>query len=112
MKRHKRKSLLICALLLSFPGSLYALETDRQQALGLYGALLISPKDPSTEIKADLDYTIQLQEWLKLGNLKLVCRRRGPRGSQTRHYFLTDSAVNTQNRLSQTRFDAFTTEET
>lgn len=38
---------------------------DRQQALGLYGALLISPKDASTEIKADLDYTIQLQEWLK-----------------------------------------------
>ncbi len=38
---------------------------DRQQALGLYGALLIAPKDPSTEVKADLDYTIQLQEWLK-----------------------------------------------
>lgn len=38
---------------------------DRQQALGLYGALLISPKDPSTEAKADIDYTIQLQEWLK-----------------------------------------------
>jgi FtsP/CotA-like multicopper oxidase with cupredoxin domain len=38
---------------------------DRQQALGLYGALLISPKDPATEVKADLDYTIQLQEWLK-----------------------------------------------
>jgi len=38
---------------------------DRQQALGLYGALLISPKDSSTEIKADIDYTIQLQEWLK-----------------------------------------------
>jgi len=38
---------------------------DRQQALGLYGALLIAPKDPSSEVKADLDYTIQLQEWLK-----------------------------------------------
>lgn len=38
---------------------------DRQQALGLYGALLIAPKDPSTEVKADIDYTIQLQEWLK-----------------------------------------------
>ena len=38
---------------------------DRQQALGLYGALLISPKDPSTEVKADKDYIIQLQEWLK-----------------------------------------------
>ena len=54
----------------------------------------------------------QLQEWLKLGNLKLVCRRRGPRGSQTRHYYLTDAAVTAQNRLSQTRFDAFTAEET
>jgi FtsP/CotA-like multicopper oxidase with cupredoxin domain len=38
---------------------------DRQQALGLYGALLIAPKDPAAEVKADLDYTIQLQEWLK-----------------------------------------------
>ncbi len=38
---------------------------DRQQALGLYGALLISPKDASTEAGADIDYTIQLQEWLK-----------------------------------------------
>lgn len=38
---------------------------DRQQALGLYGALLIAPKDPATEPKADLEYTIQLQEWLK-----------------------------------------------
>jgi manganese oxidase len=38
---------------------------DRQQALGLYGALLISPKDPSMEVEADQDYTIQLQEWLK-----------------------------------------------
>jgi len=33
MKRHKRILLLICAILLSIPGSLYALETDRQQAL-------------------------------------------------------------------------------
>ncbi len=38
---------------------------DRQQALGLYGALLISPKDLVAEVRADLDYTIQLQEWLK-----------------------------------------------
>jgi len=38
---------------------------DRQQALGLYGALLIAPKNPSAEVKADMEYTIQLQEWLK-----------------------------------------------
>ena len=42
---------------------------DRQQALGLYGAILIAPKDPSTEVKADLEYTIQLQEWLKRDGL-------------------------------------------
>ncbi|MGP2435478.1 multicopper oxidase domain-containing protein, partial [Listeria monocytogenes] len=35
---------------------------DRQQALGLYGALIIQPADPSSEVKADLEYTIQLQE--------------------------------------------------
>ena len=38
---------------------------DRTQALGLYGALLIAPKEPAGEVRADLDYTIQLQEWLK-----------------------------------------------
>jgi FtsP/CotA-like multicopper oxidase with cupredoxin domain len=38
---------------------------DRQQALGLYGALIIAPKDASAEPRADIEYTIQLQEWLK-----------------------------------------------
>ena len=39
-------------------------HVDRQQALGLYGALIIAPQD-GNEPKADLEYTIQLQEWLK-----------------------------------------------
>ena len=38
---------------------------DRTQALGLYGALLIAPRDATGEPRADVDYTIQLQEWLK-----------------------------------------------
>ncbi|HJU04807.1 MAG TPA: DUF4396 domain-containing protein [Nitrospiraceae bacterium] len=38
---------------------------DRQQSFGLYGALLIAPRDPATEPRADLDVTIQLQEWLR-----------------------------------------------
>jgi FtsP/CotA-like multicopper oxidase with cupredoxin domain len=43
-------------------------DADRQQALGLYGALIIDPKDPSTEPAADQDVVIQLQEWtVKLG---------------------------------------------
>jgi FtsP/CotA-like multicopper oxidase with cupredoxin domain len=40
-------------------------HADRQQALGLYGALIIEPKDASREPKADYDYVLQLQEWLK-----------------------------------------------
>ncbi|MBM6595370.1 DUF4396 domain-containing protein [Microvirga pudoricolor] len=39
-------------------------HVDRQQALGLYGALIIAPQD-GDEPKADIEYTIQLQEWLK-----------------------------------------------
>jgi FtsP/CotA-like multicopper oxidase with cupredoxin domain len=39
-------------------------HSDRQQALGLYGALIIDPKEPTREPKADLEYTLQLQEWL------------------------------------------------
>jgi manganese oxidase len=42
-------------------------EPDRQQALGMYGALIVDPKDPSIDESYDYDheYTIQLQEWLK-----------------------------------------------
>jgi len=37
---------------------------DRQQALGLYGALIIHPKDSTAEPKTNYDYVVQLQEWL------------------------------------------------
>lgn len=40
-------------------------HVDRQQSLGLYGALIIDPMKPSDEIPASLEYTVQLQEWLK-----------------------------------------------
>ena len=39
-------------------------HADRQQALGLYGALIIDPKEPK-EPKVDHEYVIQLQEWLE-----------------------------------------------
>jgi FtsP/CotA-like multicopper oxidase with cupredoxin domain/uncharacterized membrane protein len=38
-------------------------EVDRQQALGLYGALLVQPKDPSRAPPADQELVVQLQEW-------------------------------------------------
>jgi manganese oxidase len=40
-------------------------EPDRQQALGMYGALIIDPRTPAPEPAYDLEYTIQLQEWLE-----------------------------------------------
>ncbi|MBI3702525.1 MAG: multicopper oxidase domain-containing protein [Rhizobiales bacterium] len=40
-------------------------DSDRQQAFGLYGALIIDPRDPDSAPRADLEYTILLQEWLK-----------------------------------------------
>ena len=42
---------------------------DRQQAFGLYGALIIHPKDAAAEPKADYDYVVQLQEWLRRDGL-------------------------------------------
>ena len=42
---------------------------DRQQALGLYGALIIHPRDTSKEERVDLDYVVQLQEWLNRDGL-------------------------------------------
>ena len=39
-------------------------HVDRQQALGLYGTMIIDPASPADELKADHEYTIMLQEWL------------------------------------------------
>jgi manganese oxidase len=39
-------------------------HVDRQQALGLYGALLIDPAEPDPSLAADHDYPVLLQEWL------------------------------------------------
>ncbi len=45
------------------------MQPDRQQALGLYGALIIRPRDAAAEPKADHEYVVQLQEWLDRGGL-------------------------------------------
>jgi FtsP/CotA-like multicopper oxidase with cupredoxin domain len=39
-------------------------HVDRQQALGLYGALIVDPREPSTAATAEHELVIQLQEWL------------------------------------------------
>jgi hypothetical protein len=39
-------------------------HVDRQQSLGLYGALIVDPSDAATEPRADHEYTLMLQEWL------------------------------------------------
>jgi FtsP/CotA-like multicopper oxidase with cupredoxin domain len=39
-------------------------HVDRQQSLGLYGALIIEPARPDPSVHADHDYIVQLQEWL------------------------------------------------
>ncbi len=44
-------------------------HVDRQQALGLYGALLIDDPLPDPSLQADHEYTLQLQEWLLRGGL-------------------------------------------
>ena len=44
-------------------------QPDRQQALGLYGALIIRPRDKTAEPAADYEYVVQLQEWLVLAGL-------------------------------------------
>lgn len=38
-------------------------DVDRQQALGLYGALIVEPRDPPAEPIADRELVVQLQEW-------------------------------------------------
>ncbi|MGI8742295.1 MAG: DUF4396 domain-containing protein [Bryobacteraceae bacterium] len=37
---------------------------DRQQSLGLYGALIIDPATPDPSLEADHEYDVLLQEWL------------------------------------------------
>ena len=38
---------------------------DRQQSLGLYGALIIAPREAQADLRADHDYVLELQEWLQ-----------------------------------------------
>jgi FtsP/CotA-like multicopper oxidase with cupredoxin domain len=38
-------------------------DVDRQQTLGMYGALIVAPKDKSNTPAYDQDIVIQLQEW-------------------------------------------------
>jgi FtsP/CotA-like multicopper oxidase with cupredoxin domain len=40
-------------------------HSDRQQGLGLYGALIIDPQTPASTQVYDAEYTVQLQEWLE-----------------------------------------------
>lgn len=40
-------------------------EPDRQQALGMYGALIIDPREAPATPEYDMEYVIQLQEWLE-----------------------------------------------
>jgi hypothetical protein len=39
-------------------------HVDRQQALGLYGSLIIDPAEVDPGLQADHEYTVLLQEWL------------------------------------------------
>jgi manganese oxidase len=39
-------------------------HVDRQQSLGLYGAMLIEPREGDPTLQADHEYTLLLQEWL------------------------------------------------
>jgi FtsP/CotA-like multicopper oxidase with cupredoxin domain len=38
---------------------------DRQQGLGMYGALIIDPATPTAIPPYDMEYTVELQEWLE-----------------------------------------------
>jgi manganese oxidase len=40
-------------------------HSDRQQGLGLYGALIIDPQTPAATRAYDAEYSVQLQEWLE-----------------------------------------------
>ena len=39
-------------------------HVDRQQSLGLYGAMIIEPREADPSLQADHEYTLLLQEWL------------------------------------------------
>ena len=46
------------------------MRPDRQQAFGLYGALIVRPRDTAAaEPPADVEYVVQLQEWLNRDGL-------------------------------------------
>ena len=62
-------------------------EPDRQQALGLYGALIIAPRDSAATAlpAAEYDTVIQLQEWLKRELADLSGHAHGRRPAELLH---------------------------
>jgi hypothetical protein len=71
---------------------------DRQQALGLYGALIIDPATPDPSLEADHEYDVLLQEWLMREGLTYPAMPMD--GAQPNYFTINGRAYPATDRIS------------
>jgi len=73
-------------------------HVDRQQALGLYGALIIDPATPDPSLAADHEYDLLLQEWLM--RERLTYPAMPMEGSHPNYFTINGRAYPSTDRIS------------
>jgi uncharacterized protein DUF4396/multicopper oxidase len=71
---------------------------DRQQGLGLYGALIIDPATPDPSLEADHEYDVLLQEWLMREGLTYPAMPMD--GAQPNYFTVNGRAYPATDRIS------------
>src|SRR5712692_4818050 len=71
---------------------------DRQQSLGLYGAIIIDPATPDPSLEADHEYDVLLQEWLRREGLTYPAMPMD--GAQPNYFTINGRAYPATDRIS------------
>jgi FtsP/CotA-like multicopper oxidase with cupredoxin domain len=71
---------------------------DRQQSLGLYGAIIIDPATPDPSLEADHEYDVLLQEWLMREGLTYPAMPMD--GAQPNYFTINGRAYPATDRIS------------
>ena len=73
-------------------------HVDRQQSLGLYGAIIIDPATPDPSLEADHEYDVLLQEWLRREGLTYPAMPMD--GAQPNYFTINGRAYPATDRIS------------
>jgi FtsP/CotA-like multicopper oxidase with cupredoxin domain len=73
-------------------------HVDREQSLGLYGAMIIDPATPDPSLEADHEYDVLLQEWLVREGLTFPAMPMD--GAQPNYFTINGRAYPATDRIS------------